>query len=100
MAVKALTVTCRSHCRACGRHFGGDRAFEAHRVFLDEDGTPLSPQPRKADWSTRGCAHPEDVGLKAVEGECRISFDQNGPGTIWRQREPGWKPPQARAGSA
>jgi hypothetical protein len=83
--------TCQAHCRACGRHFHGDRAFDKHRVFVDGDGMPLDPQPRSSvDWSRRGCAHPEDVGLHPAEGVCRISFDATaGPCTVWQERAPG-----------
>ena len=30
---------CVSHCCACGSHFSGDRAFDAHRAGSHRDGT-------------------------------------------------------------
>ena len=73
------TPTCTSHCRACGRHFHGDGAFDKHRVFLD---------PKYPDWRDRICADPGTVGalqLWTAEGECRISGEELVGVEIWNR---------------
>jgi hypothetical protein len=74
------TKTCSSHCRACGRHFSGDTAFDRHKAGAFEgDGQRQN---------TRRCRDPEqDEWYEAVEGECR-NADPDHPSTgiaIWRQ---------------
>lgn len=67
--------TCRSHCRACGRHFATDQDFDHHRV---------GPLPR------RRCQDPaQDGWYEVLDGDCRISGASPLPGAvIYRRARP------------
>jgi len=52
-----MTVSCRYHCRACGKHFTSEGGFDSHLV-----GTPGS----------RTCGEPK-ANIPVNEGICDIS---------------------------
>jgi|SRR5215831_14437855 len=61
-------VTCRSHCAACGRHFGGDRAFDLHRAGSHRDGARVCLSPG---------VDTDRLELLTGEGWCRISGEHD-----------------------
>jgi hypothetical protein len=86
-------VTCKAHCATCGRHFGGERAFDLHRTG---DYGSNDPETR------RRCVSPLDLDPPRLEvlsddGWCEISGewdeDERGrpqpttlhPVTVWSQ---------------
>lgn len=81
---EARTTTCRYHCSSCGTHFTSLEAFDAHRHH--EIG--VHPKGWRGVLSTR-CLAPEDVGLTAESGECRL-----GPRVL--KGEPLWHDADAR----
>jgi hypothetical protein len=81
MATKTQRATCKAHCPSCGRHFGGDRAFDFHRAGDHADGT-------------RHCVSPLDDPAQRLagvaDGWCEISGENDGgvpktlhPVTVW-----------------
>ena len=74
------TITCKSHCGACGAHFSSTRAFDTHRT-----GSHSNPD------DPRRCEHPLDVNDTAGRevfvrladvGECRM-YAETREGTVW-----------------
>jgi hypothetical protein len=73
-------LNCQSCCPACGRHFSGDSAFDAHRRGSHQDGT-------------RHCANPERVVnddgesllvAKTGDGGCFIGPNRLVGVTVWQ----------------
>ena len=100
-------MRCVAHCCACGSHFSGDRAFDAHRIGSHREGT-------------RACLDPIDARdangrpmfmAKTEHGRCTISGRELDGITVWtravdpdererlramRQRAPGRFSPRPR----
>lgn len=71
----AVTLTCRYHCSACGRHFRSLVAFDLHRVGEHDV--------RRYCQDPRSDARLEAAGL----GECRLGFGEHDHGVVvYRQR--------------
>lgn len=77
-------TTCKAHCVACGRHFGGEAAFDMHRTGDHANGS-------------RHCTSPLDDPKQRLTGSpdgwCEISGEHDHghpsalhPVTVW-QRE-------------
>ena len=64
-------MRCVSHCCACGSHFSGDRAFDAHRTGSHRDGTRTCLDPidaRDANGKSMFTARTE-AGRCTVRGQ-------------------------------
>jgi len=64
-------MKCLAHCGGCGRHFAGDRAFDAHR---------------RGKGAERRCHDPQDVGLeiKRTDGRCDMYGPEQYGQVIWQ----------------
>jgi hypothetical protein len=79
---------CQAHCRACARHFTGDRAFDLHRIGSFDD----ADNPRRcAGAGDLEAIHGKPVLEVATElGRCEVDEFREGVGiqqpvTLWRR---------------
>lgn len=70
-------ITCRCHCRDCGRHFASLDAFDAHRHGRFAT--------RQQGLDGRHCVGPENNDrFEPVLGTCAVAGPQPSGGAIWR----------------
>lgn len=65
---------CVSHCRSCGGHFTGDRAFDRHRAGDFKKGERHCIDPTEDDW------------FEETIGSCKVTAEPHDGVIVWRER--------------